>query len=145
MISPLTTTTAPGRRLSVLIASQRETLTHALVDALRASGHQPLVQETAGGAIEALRSPPFDVLVVDGGLPGVDLDRVREALTGGARAAVLPPEPLEQVERRHIAGTLRYTRGNRRNAARLLGIARSTLLAKIRRYGLERDSALGGA
>jgi DNA-binding protein Fis len=31
---------------------------------------------------------------------------------------------------------LDHTGGNRRQAAILLGIARSTLLAKIRRYGL---------
>jgi DNA-binding protein Fis len=31
---------------------------------------------------------------------------------------------------------LRFTRGNKRQAALLLGIARSTLLAKIRKYGL---------
>jgi DNA-binding NtrC family response regulator len=48
-----------------------------------------------------------------------------------------PPESLAEVERRHIARTLAWTRGNRRDAARLLGIARSTLLAKIRRYGLD--------
>jgi DNA-binding NtrC family response regulator len=47
------------------------------------------------------------------------------------------PVSLAEMERQHIARTLVYTGGNRRDAARLLGIARSTLLAKIRRYGLE--------
>lgn len=57
-----------------------------------------------------------------------------------------PPESLEEMERRHIARTLSWTGGNRRDAARLLGIARSTLLAKIRRYGLEevREGSSGG-
>ena len=40
-------------------------------------------------------------------------------------------------KRGQIAAMLRYTSGNRRKAAQLLGLARSTLLAKIRRYGLE--------
>lgn len=48
-----------------------------------------------------------------------------------------PPESLADAEARHIAKALAWTRGNRRDAARLLGIARSTLLAKIRRYGLD--------
>lgn len=48
------------------------------------------------------------------------------------------------MERRHIARTLAYTDGNRREAARLLGIARSTLLAKIRRYELDALTAGSG-
>lgn len=56
-----------------------------------------------------------------------------------------PPEPLAAMERRHIARALAWTRGNRREAARLLGIARSTLLAKIRRYRLDGVTAGSGA
>jgi transcriptional regulator of acetoin/glycerol metabolism len=44
--------------------------------------------------------------------------------------------PLDDAEKTHIAAALRYTRGNKRQAAHLLGIARSTLLAKVRKYGL---------
>jgi DNA-binding NtrC family response regulator len=51
-------------------------------------------------------------------------------------AAVPAPERLEAAEARHVAAVLRFARGNKRQAALLLGIARSTLLAKIRRYGL---------
>jgi len=57
------------------------------------------------------------------------------------RQALAPSEPadpssLDAAERRHIALTLRHTGGNRRQAATLLGISRSTLLNKIRKYGL---------
>ena len=46
------------------------------------------------------------------------------------------PESLEAAEARHLAAVLTFTGGNRRQAALLLGVARSTLLAKIRKYGL---------
>jgi DNA-binding NtrC family response regulator len=72
-------------------------------------------------------------LLVDLCLPSLDLQRLREALGEQAPA----PEPLEVVERRQIAAMLQHTAGNRRKAAQLLGLARSTLLAKIRRYQLE--------
>ncbi|MBL8986474.1 MAG: helix-turn-helix domain-containing protein [Gemmatimonadales bacterium] len=129
-------TMATGRSLSILIASERETLTRALAEALRAQGHQPLVQETGAAASDALGAPGVDAVILDTDLPGVDWDRLRGAFTPD-RPAV--PEPLDSVERRHIAATLRFTGGNRRNAAQLLGIARSTLLAKIRKYGLDRE------
>jgi DNA-binding NtrC family response regulator len=44
---------------------------------------------------------------------------------------------LEGAERRAIAAALRATAGNRLRAARLLGIARSTLGEKLRRLGIE--------
>lgn len=137
----MTTVTAvsTGRQLSFLIASERESLTRALAEALRAQGHRPAVQETAERASEALGTTPVDALILDGDLPGVRWDQIRAALAGDRPAL---PEPMDAIERRHIAQTLRYTRGNRRNAAQLLGIARSTLLAKIRKYGLDRDPSL---
>jgi DNA-binding NtrC family response regulator len=46
------------------------------------------------------------------------------------------PESLEAAEARHLGAVLHFTGGNRRQAAQLLGVARSTLLAKIRKYGL---------
>jgi len=42
--------------------------------------------------------------------------------------------PLEELERRAIANTLRETGGNKLTAARLLGIGKSTLHRKLRRY-----------
>jgi len=50
------------------------------------------------------------------------------------------PLPLVEVERRHLAATLEHTGGNKRQAALLLGIARSTLQQKVRRYGFDRGS-----
>ncbi|MDT8341454.1 MAG: sigma-54 dependent transcriptional regulator [Longimicrobiales bacterium] len=47
------------------------------------------------------------------------------------------PESLAEVERAHIERVLRHHAGNRTRAARDLGIARATLISKIRRYGLD--------
>lgn len=127
---------ATGRQLNVLIASERESLTRVLAESLRAQGCRPVVQETAGAVSDALNTGATDVLVIDSDLPGVQWEQLRTAL-GPERTGL--PEPLDSIERRHIAVTLRYTRGNRRNAAQILGIARSTLLAKIRKYGLDRE------
>ena len=77
-----------------------------------------------------------------------------QALILGARKLVtpeeLPPElrrasptvpivrlPLSTVERVHIQKVLAFCKGNVRMAARVLGIATSTLYEKIKRYGLE--------
>jgi transcriptional regulator with GAF, ATPase, and Fis domain len=46
------------------------------------------------------------------------------------------PETLEDVEKRHIAETLRHTDWNKSQAAAILGIERSTLDRKIKAYGL---------
>jgi DNA-binding NtrC family response regulator len=56
---------------------------------------------------------------------------------GRGRRGAFRPESLEEVERRHVAQTLRHHGGNRTRTARDLGIARTTLLQKIERYGLE--------
>jgi len=47
------------------------------------------------------------------------------------------PAPLRDVERAHIARALRHTGGNKKEAALILGIDRSTLYAKLKAYGLE--------
>ena len=138
MIGPTMPEVSTGRRLNVLIASGRAPVIESLAEAVRSQGHQPVVQETSEGASAALASPAIDAVLIDPSLPGLDWDQLRSVLSGASSK----PESLEAVEKRHIAAMLRHTRGNRRNAAHLLGIARSTLLAKIRKYGLDRDPSL---
>jgi DNA-binding NtrC family response regulator len=46
------------------------------------------------------------------------------------------PRTLSEVESEHIRDVLRTTRGNRSEAAEILGIHRDTLYRKIRRYGI---------
>ncbi|MBM4187128.1 MAG: hypothetical protein FJ206_07430 [Gemmatimonadetes bacterium] len=131
-----TASLATGRQLSVLIASERETLTRVLAESLAQQGCRPVIEETVAGAGGVLGNGGADVVVIDGQLPGVQWESVRAAFEPDRSGH---PEPLDAVEKRHIAATLRYTRGNRRNAAQILGIARSTLLAKIRKYGLDKE------
>jgi len=105
----------------------------ALLAALRGAGHRAVAAPDAAAAAAALGAPGFDALVLDLGLPDLDSARLREALVPGEPAA---PDSLEAAERRHIALVLQHTGGNKRRAALLLGISRSTLLHKVRKYGL---------
>jgi DNA-binding NtrC family response regulator len=120
----------------VLVVSNNPSRAERVAECLRKEGGRTTI-ETRGADAAALIGEGGDVaaglLVLDLSLPELDRQRLREAM--GEHAA--PPEPLEAVERRQIAAMLQYTAGNRRKAAQMLGLARSTLLAKIRRYELE--------
>jgi DNA-binding NtrC family response regulator len=102
-----------------------------MLSLLRGAGHHAAAAPDGDAAAEALTRPGFELILLDLSWPELNLARLREAL-----AASAAPEPLDAVERRHIALTLRLTGGNKRRAAELLGIARSTLLHKVRKYGL---------
>ena len=104
-----------------------------LAVALRSAGCTVLTAEDGPRAMEALAVPGIELLMVDLGLADLDITALRRALAPSADVA---PDALDAAERRHIAAMLRHTRGNKRRAAQLLGIARSTLLAKVRKYGL---------
>jgi len=72
----------------------------------------------------------------------VDVDvlppELLEAREGNPRALdYLSPQSLEEMEAYFIARTLRETKGNRAAAAEILGIDKSTLWRKIKRYQLE--------
>ncbi|HEU5217970.1 MAG TPA: helix-turn-helix domain-containing protein [Gemmatimonadales bacterium] len=120
----------------VLVVSNNPSQAERVAECLRREGGRTTI-ETRGAEAAALIGEGGEaasgLLVLDLSLPELDRQRLREAM--GEHTA--PPEPLEAVERRQIAAMLQYTAGNRRKAAQLLGLARSTLLAKIRRYELE--------
>jgi DNA-binding NtrC family response regulator len=100
---------------------------------LRGAGHHAVAAPDALAAAEAIALPGFDALVLDLGWPDLDLARLRAALSP---EGPVEPDSLAQAERRHIALALGHTAGNKRRAAQLLGISRSTLLQKVRKYGL---------
>jgi DNA-binding NtrC family response regulator len=124
--------------LHLLILARADGRREALLSALRNAGHQPVSVPDGPAASEAIGAGGFDTLVLDLGWPELELGRLREAL---APTGAVEPESMDAAERRHIALMLRYTQGNRRRAAQLLGISRSTLLHKVRKYGLDESRA----
>jgi DNA-binding NtrC family response regulator len=120
--------------LHLLILARAPERRDTLLGALREAGHQAIAVTDGPSASDAAATSGFDALVLDLGWPELELRRLREALAPGTDAE---PDSLDAAERRHIALTLRYIGGNRRRAAQLLGVSRSTLLHKIRKYGLD--------
>jgi two-component system response regulator HydG len=68
-------------------------------------------------------------------LPDYVLDQSGELLQEPTLAA-LAGQPLAEVEKLHLAGTLKLVDGNREKAADLLGIGERTLYRKIEKYKL---------
>ena len=120
--------------MHVLVLERDPKRRDVVLGMLRAAGHQGAAAPDGATAAAAIGLPGFDVLLLDLGMPELDLTRLREAL---APAESVAPDSLEAAERRHIARALRHTSGNKRQAALLLGISRSTLLHKVRKYGLK--------
>jgi two-component system response regulator AtoC len=109
---------------------------HRGITAIGEVATEALLRYTWPGNVRELRNVIERAMVLAVGeeitiahLP-VDL---REAVRAGRGVHV---ESLEQVERAHIERVLRLTPGNVKLAAERLGISRSTLYAKMERYGL---------
>jgi DNA-binding NtrC family response regulator len=105
-----------------------------LAEAVSAAGHHVVPARSGEEAASALGVPGLGGVLIDLSLPGLDVAALRRALTP---ASPVPPDSLADAERRHIVLALNHTRGNKRQAALLLGISRSTLLHKVRLYQLE--------
>ena len=127
-------------RMHILVLEPDADRRDALLGMLRSHGHHAVAAPDAAAAAAAIGLPGFDALLLDVAVPDLDLGRLREALVPAEPGA---PDSLEAAERRHIALALRHTRGNKRQAAHLLGISRSTLLHKVRKYGLAAATLLG--
>jgi transcriptional regulator with GAF, ATPase, and Fis domain len=61
--------------------------------------------------------------------------------TSGHPSALAAPEALGDLERRAILAALERTKGNKTQAAALLGITRTQLHTRVRRYGLAAEPA----
>jgi DNA-binding NtrC family response regulator len=119
--------------MHVLVLERDPERREMLLGLLRGAGHHAAAAPDAPAAAAAIGVPGFDALLLGLNLPDLDLGGLRRVL---APAEPAEPESLEAAERRHIALALRHTDGNKRRAALLLGISRSTLLHKVRKYGL---------
>lgn len=105
----------PSLHIRLLTANPARGDVQELTAALRSAGHLVVTSHTLVVPSDVAPAPDFVV----------------------TEAAAQPvPETLDAAEARHIAAVLAFSHGNRRQAALLLGIARSTLLAKIRRHQL---------
>ena len=120
--------------LHLLVLQRDPERREGILALLRGAGHHAVTAPDGPAAATALALPGFDLLLLDLRDPDLDLGELRQAL---APAQPGEPDSLDAAERRHIARALRHTSGNKRQAARLLGISRSTLLHKVRKYGLE--------
>lgn len=119
--------------LHILVLDRNRDRRDDLVALLRGAEHRVDVAVDGASAVESLGAAGTDALVLDLGMPGLDLAALRKALVP---ADAGEPESLESAERRHLAVVLQHTGGNKRKAAQLLGISRSTLLNKVRKYHL---------
>jgi DNA-binding NtrC family response regulator len=124
--------------MHILVLERDPARREQLLALLRGAGHHAVAAPDGEATAEAIALPGFDALLLDLGRPDLDLARLREALAPEKPGT---PDSLDQAERRHIAFALRYTDGNKRRAAQLLGISRSTLLHKVRKYRLDESPA----
>jgi len=118
--------------LVVLILDGDSDRRQQMANLLREAGHQVMFADIAASGAATLEG--YDLLVVDPTSPSINVADLRKAIFQGVPIA---PGSLEEAEGRHLALVLRHTSGNKRKAAHLLGISRSTLLNKVRKYGLD--------
>ncbi|MEO8090244.1 MAG: YceI family protein [Gemmatimonadales bacterium] len=119
--------------LRILVVDQDPGRLEDLAALLRGAEHRVDVALDEASAVESLGGTGIDAVLLDLGMPGLDLSALRKAIRPTDSDE---PQSLEQAERRHLALMLRHTGGNKRKAAHLLGISRSTLLNKVRKYRL---------
>jgi DNA-binding NtrC family response regulator len=119
--------------LNILVVHGDPARRGELVAALRRADYTTLEAERAVQAAEML-APSVDAMLLDLTAPDMDVSALRGALGSSEKAE---PDSLDAAERRHLSRVLRHTGGNKRRAALILGISRSTLLNKVRKYRLE--------
>jgi len=124
---------------------------HFLLEAGRMMGiHEPRLDAAAHallenyawpGNVRELRNVMERALILSGGTPISVQHLPREVAASTAPQAPaadqdgLAVPPLAEIEKRHIRRALEHCRGNKTQAAKLLGITRLTLRTKIADYG----------
>jgi DNA-binding NtrC family response regulator len=139
----------------------------ALAARLQASGHHVEIAHSGREALERARDGQYLTYFVNYDVDGMDgveiLKEIRRAqpeasvivtcpgpathedefismaqIAGALQAGDFHPMTLADMEKLLITATLRHTRGNIKESATLLGIDRSTLYEKIRKYAIPR-------
>jgi DNA-binding NtrC family response regulator len=103
-------------------------------DALAMDCHLP--NEDGNLLIEQVKSVVADVPVVIIASYG-SVDRAVQATHSGPPDQASADLPLVEVEKKHIQAVLRNNRGNIEKAAAVLGISRSSLYERVKRYGIQ--------
>jgi len=100
----------------------------------------PLENYAWPGNVRELRNVMERALILSGGIP-IEPAHLPKELTAATSRATAPDgedlsvAPLVEIEKRHIRRALEHCRGNKTQAARMLGITRLTLRTKIADYG----------
>ena len=125
--------------IHVLVLERDPDRRDAVLGMLRGAGHHAAAAPDAQPRPRRSGCPGSTRCCWTSAWPDLDLGRLREAL-----APAEPANPTRSSRRSDGTSrlTLRYTGGNKRHAAHLLGISRSTLLHKVRKYGLAGAGAL---
>ncbi len=111
------------------------------VEAITAEAVRKLGSYKWPGNARELRSVVDQMVVLADG-PQLGLDDLPEHIRGSTEIVLagIPSTAgltMEQMEKAHIAHTLKLTGGNREKTAKLLGIGARTLYRKLREYGLQ--------
>jgi two-component system response regulator HydG len=114
------------------------------VKGMSAAARKKLLAFDWPGNVRQLRNVVESMVVVDYD-ELLDLDDLPEELSDGlppppdaspTSFAAMVGRPLEELEKLFIAETLRFTAGNREEAAKMLGIGERTLYRKIKEFGI---------
>jgi two-component system, NtrC family, response regulator HydG len=106
------------------------------IDGVAPEALEALAQHTWPGNVRELKNCIFRAVAItrSGKLQAED---IRMSLISEGQSPVSgQPMPLRDMEKAHIEGVLDYCAGNVRDAAKVLGIARSTLYTKLAEYDL---------
>jgi two-component system response regulator HydG len=112
------------------------------IEGLKPEAQQVLLAHSWPGNVRELRMTVEQMVVLSSGPvigPESLPQNMRPAAAPVGEMRSLAGLPMEQVEKEHIRSTLELTKGNREQAAKMLGIGERTLYRKIKEYGLGSD------
>ena len=135
----------PGVDFPALMATLRDTgLIRRFPTRMRAVDDETVAVEIAAASARAADPPLFGFVIRPAAIAQADAaDGAVLARSGGELAGLIGQVPLKDlvreaadaIERLSIDSALQLTGGNRASAAKLLGLSRQSLYAKLRRYG----------